>query len=149
MTVIAYRAGVMAGDRAVTSGRGMLCGTRAKVARTSAGWLVGAAGPLSGATGAVEWVEACFHSGDEFVPPRGKLDGLDAIIVSPTGRVFYFDGRAFPTEVTGEYFAVGGGEEFAMGAMAVGADAIQAVQAACMLGAGLGGGIDVVRLTGA
>lgn len=149
MTVIAYRAGIMAGDRAITSGRGMLAGTRAKIARTSAGWLVGAAGSLSGATSTIEWVEACHHDLDEFVPPRGKLANLDAIIVSPTGRVFYFDGTAFPTEVLGEYFAVGGGEEFAMGAMAVGADAIQAVQAACMLGAGLGGGIDVVRLTGA
>ncbi|MFG1245739.1 hypothetical protein [Xanthobacter flavus] len=149
MTVIAYRAGVMAADRAVTSTNGMLAGGVAKITRTSAGWLVGASGHLSAMAGVREWAEALLHMGDEFVPPRGNLTDMDAIFVSPTGRVHYFDGHGFPVEVTGEYFAVGGGESYAMGAMAVGADAIQAVQAACMLGAGLGGGIDVVRLTGA
>lgn len=134
MTTIAYRDGVMASDSLVTAGT-LRCGSMRKITRNSVGWIGGGAGPMETIVRLLAWIDA----GAEGEPPEMKE--ADAIIVSPDGVVHFWTGAGPLTPVQGSFFAVGSGERVAVGAMAAGADAIQAVRLAIEYDTGTGGDI--------
>jgi hypothetical protein len=53
--------------------------------------------------------------------------------VGPDGRAWWVHKGALVTELHGEYFAIGSGFRLAMGALAMGATAMQAVEVCCDL----------------
>ncbi|MRX32818.1 hypothetical protein [Aminobacter sp. MDW-2] len=125
MTTIAYRDGVMAADSQVTGGD-MARGEAQKVGRTKKGWLVG----ISGASGMLDeviaWLDAGAVRADyPKVSAERPVWGLVAVsdkrvaVLSPEG-VMQWANAAF--------HAQGSGNEIAMGAMAMGASAEQAVR---------------------
>lgn len=119
MTTIAYRSGILAGDTRVTVDDKVITDKQRKVWKLRDGFLLGAAGSIE----AVERLKRTIRSGAE--PPA--LDNIDALLISPKGEVFLFEGNTWVKQ-RDPYHAVGSGYSVALAAMDVGADAITAVK---------------------
>ena len=143
MTTIAYHADFgVAGDTQLTQRR-VRIGETEKIGRSKArGFLWGAAGRLGFITSMAAWARAQTKRGDaslrawlETLPTPGGSD--EALIVNPDHRdcVLVFD-RYGLEPVSAEYYAIGSGASFALGAMALGncpRDAVLAASKHCTL----------------
>jgi hypothetical protein len=140
VTTIAYRDGVLAADTLITAG-GIRCGSEIKVKRLGR-LLYGSCGSC-GLTDKVEgWIRAGMK-GDR--PPLKVGEATGSVYVfMPDERIVWMheDGD---TVLTAPYWAAGSGEKFALGAMAYGASAEEAVKAAIMHDTGSGGAVTVLR----
>lgn len=129
MTTIAYRDGVLAADSRAYSGDKTPIGSKTKIHRLADGSLLGVSTRDVGGDAVIRaWVEAGCPA-----PQSGDLrpSEFDALRIMPTGEVYYACGNlAWTGPLSAEYFAIGSGDQFALGAMAMGATAEEAVQAA-------------------
>lgn len=147
MTVIAYRDGVMAGDR-LTRSCGVEFHETVKVwRRGSDGALIGCAGMTTLADGVRRW----FTAGEQGERPSFGTEedsSVHALIVRPDGSVEIHDMHGWVPVAPGRGFiAIGSGFELALGAMAMGASALEAVNVAIAFGVGRPCQVDVVILT--
>lgn len=146
MTTIVYRNGVLAGDRRAYSGEKTPIGSKRKVHRLEDGTLFGCSSSNVGADALIKrWIaKGC-------PPPEGGEpipDHFQVLIVRPNGEVFYAKNNldlSGPLEAP--FFAIGSGEAFALGALEMGASAVQAVEIACRLDPWTGNGVDQVGLS--
>lgn len=76
---------------------------------------------------------------------RGDSDNRIVVITSDR-RIQVYERTPFPIEFGDKHFAMGSGRDFALGAMAMGATAREALQVASNLDCGTGMGIDWVDL---
>lgn len=136
MTTIAYRDGVLAADTLMTASN-MRSGHMTKIMRRGR-LIIGFAGASRNFEAFRNWLgagaEGSFASNDGnvfIIPPEG-----DAIV--------WGDGDT-PWRETALFWALGSGEAPAMGAMAAGASAEEAVKAAIALDLSSGGEITVIR----
>lgn len=142
MTTIAYRDGVLAADTLVTE-RDRRVGFATKIFRT---------GPvLWGTTGCLQhrdvvrtWLEAACPGDTPNMETR-KNASSDAVLIF-SGRLICFDEHGADSMPLPEFYAKGSGAAFALGAMAHGASAEEAVRAAMQLDLYTGGDITVLRL---
>lgn len=153
MTIIAYKAGIMAADTLCSSG-GLKVGQVKKLAKNKRGDLMGCSGASGWCQAMIRW----FVEGEEdpmpFVPQEatGEDTGKAMIVrVSAPQQAItlYSNPRNFPDEITvstRQGIACGSGRAEAMGAMHAGANAIQAVEAAMDLDDNCGGSVDWNRL---
>lgn len=141
MTVAAYRDGVLASDRAVTTMNDLVFGYRTKIRRTN-GKLIATCGMSQNGVAFQEW----FAAG----APSDKKPILDkeftGLVIEPDGTINVYNNELYSYVSEGPYYAIGNGDHVAMGAMHAGATAEGAVQAAIDHVLGCGGGIDVLRL---
>lgn len=136
MTTITYRNGIMAGDTQVY--HDALVGHAPKV-HVFGNVLVGCTGANCRIRAFVAWVEAGM---------AGEAPGMaetTALVVMPTGEVRMYGEEGWCT-FEAPYYAIGSGKKFALGAMAHGADAPQAVAAAMVHDESTGGTIHCVEL---
>lgn len=149
MTTLAYRDGVLAADRD-TKHNGVVAHETTKIGRRADGVLVGTCGVASMGYAFRQWVLSGEH-GDR--PPLfvDHENDINAIVVRPSGGggvvVEIYDRCGF-TRAEGEFFALGGGFEIALGAMDHGASAAEAVRYAARRGVGRVDAIDVLRMDG-
>lgn len=143
MTTLAYRDGVLAGDSLITSD-GKRVGSMTKIARRSDGALCGVAGCASHIRAVLAW----FLDG-ETPDDRPVIKDGDAsfIIVRANGKVESHDERGFSDD-TAPFHALGSGRDVAMGAMATGSTAIDAVKIAAKIDLCTGGPIRWVARKG-
>jgi hypothetical protein len=144
LTVIAYKNGIMAADTWITSG-GVLCGEACKIKKNTHG-LWGAAGDLSDMVKFLTWAD--HPDVDAFdLMHFGNFGGIH---VDCEGRVFYYDDKSsgIPSPIAVDYAAEGSGRECALGAMVVGADAIEAVKACAKIETAIGGYVESISLIG-
>lgn len=137
MTTIAVKDGVIAADSLVSAG-GVKLGERSKIIKHNA-TILATAGEMQYAEVVSDWVRGGMkerrpHVGETFV----------AILIKQ-GRVFFMDTNLCPYEIEAPFHAIGSGREFALGAMAAGASAEQAVAIAAQLDTNTGGDITVVN----
>lgn len=140
MTIVAYRQGIIAADTAAWSGD-LFLGHTHKIARRHDGALMGGAGLISLLQATLDEFVAIDDLDDLDGP---ESDEIELMIAYPDGTVSDVEGDE-RTLLHPEFDAVGCGSEFAMGAMAAGATAEQAVAVAIERHMGCGG--DVVSLT--
>lgn len=128
MSVIVYRDGVMAADTRAYSGDATPIGHKMKIFRLKDGSLVGFSTTKPGLSEAmVAWFNAESPEG----PPPVEMN-FSALLVKPNGEVFYYNDSISPSgPLVGPYFAVGSGDHYALGALACGAAATEAVEVAC------------------
>lgn len=145
MTTIVYRDGVMAADRRAYSGDKKGIGAKTKIHRLDDGTLWGVSSSNVGADALIRrWVEG--GCGDAS-PDQLKPDSFELLLVRPNGDVFYANGNLDLTgPLKADFFAIGSGDHFAMGAMAMGASAAKAVQIASDLDLWSGEGMTVLEL---
>ena len=143
MTTIAYKDGILAANSMIMAGSRIATSMSAvKIVRLADGRLVGLCGQMRHMKPLVAFLEG---RSDRY--PDMERDAT-AIVVAPDGRVELHFGRhadeAFEEEA--EFYAIGSGAELALGAMAFGAGAAEAVAAAIRFDTGSGGEIRSLEL---
>lgn len=143
MTTVAYKNGVIAGDTQIT-GNGTRMGFATKIGRRN-GILYGASGSLSIAQDFLAWVAG----GMVGEPPSmsGPFDGYGNGMVAWGPHVVTFN-RCGIDVIRAPYFAIGSGWELALGAMAAGKSAEQAIKIAMLHDTHTGGKVMSLRADG-
>ncbi|HEX7046561.1 MAG TPA: hypothetical protein VF275_03180 [Gammaproteobacteria bacterium] len=140
MTTIAYRSGVLAADSQGTSSFKQRCQKIHKIGDS----YFGIEGSLTSAYLFLEWLKQDRRDWVEAErnPPSALSDddSFGALELCEEG-LFLWDGKLTRVPVLVEFYAVGSGCDFAMGAMAMGADAMEAVKVAKTLDPYTGGAI--------
>lgn len=123
MTIIAYRAGVMAADTCMTDSF-VTCGIKLYKKK---GHIIGFCGDVEQALVFVDWF---FDQKKNRRPDLAAEQGWEALVMNKTG--VYTWGRSLrPIEISEDFYAIGSGAALAMGAMEHGASAAEAVAIAC------------------
>lgn len=149
MTVIVWDGQKLVGDKQATEG-GILQ-TVTKVRKITSGkhkgWLIGAAGATAQCNMMMGWFEAGADP-NKFPHALQKEDGFAAhmIAISPQGVVHKYEFVPFPIIFEDTFYASGSGRDLAIGALAMGADAVRAAEVACTYCSECGVGLDVVEL---
>lgn len=143
MTTIVWDGRMMVGDRQSTWGTTPTL-TR-KVYRVShpehGSWVFGSCGSTADCQAFARWA-----NGNEQVP---KFTDLRVLAVNEKGEVWTFSHEGNWAQIGTEQWAIGSGADYALGAMAYGATALEAVQIAAKLDVNTGfGGFDTVGLGG-
>lgn len=145
MTTIVYRDGILAGDRRAYSGDKKPIGTKTKIHRLEDGTLWGVSSSNVGADALLKrWIEGgCAPADCNDLKP----ESFELIVVRPDGEIFYANGNLdLSGPLTADYVAIGSGDHYALGALATGVSAQEAVRIASDLDIWSGGGIDTLSL---
>lgn len=145
MTTIAYRDGILAADSMLT-GYDADCGSVIKIRRNRHGWLGGASGNKGSTTLFMDWFLNTPPRIDVKPAPTVDDNSADGIVILPGGRVFFWSGSAALWAVIAPFHTLGSGMRFAMGAMAMGASAREAVGVAKKFDVYTGGRIATLSL---
>ena len=143
MSVVAYRWGVLAADSRAYGGHGHPSpGFKRKLHRLADGSRVGV---VSAKLGEPERFLAWLRKGRKPEEWTGGKPDIRALLVEPGGRVFLFEDSVWPSGPISpaEFYAIGSGQEYAIGAMAAGASAPEAVQIAIRFDPHCGGPVAV------
>jgi len=139
MTTIAWDGETLAADTRGTSG-GLIDAGGVKAWRVGR-LIVAGSGPYATIHRFREWVAAGMRNASPYECAESEGNG---IVIAPNGRVLCF-GRRGPWNVPSAPYSLGSGEHLALGAMAMGATAAQAVRVAAQFDTCTGGEITVLR----
>jgi ATP-dependent protease HslVU (ClpYQ) peptidase subunit len=143
LTIVAYKDGVLAGDKLNVHGSRYAMITKI---RKINGELIGIAGPTILATLLFEWIEKHKFQADLFPEGQKEKDGniCTVIRITKDKKIFIYENSSTPWLCENEFYALGSGCEYAMGAMAAGATAKEAVEICGKWAPLCGVGTDVV-----
>lgn len=147
MTTIVYRDGVLAADSRAYSGDSVPIGHKKKIGavKQSDGSIVtfGISTPHPGFSEEIRaWLGN--ERDRDFQPQEREFNML---LIEGNGEVFFFHNSFTPSgPIEAPYYAVGSGAEYALGALAHGATAVEAVEAASELDAWTKGPIHFIDL---
>jgi ATP-dependent protease HslVU (ClpYQ) peptidase subunit len=152
MSTVVFRDGVLAADTLMVQGSIKCPESMHKLARGRTHPVIyamaGKTAALAASVRILESMPVAPWNGGEF-PARLPLDGsCELVAFHRDGRIFSFetDGLWFePAEVP--FMALGSGSKAALGALHMGADAVQAVEIAALVDAYTGGPITSMRLS--
>lgn len=113
-----------------------------KIYRLNDGSLVGLAGGYAECLMALEWLDR----DDDDETPKPEVEETTLIRITPDNDIICYTKHLHPLQVYMEYIAIGSGSEYAMGAMAQGATAEEAIAIAHMFDANTGAEIERVEL---
>jgi hypothetical protein len=131
MTTIAYRDGILAADTRAFSGSTQPIGEKQKIYRIKGGSCFGVSTPHPGLSEEIkDWFVEAKHLDHE---PQLNGREFDMLEIDRNGEVFFYHNSFVPAgPLAAEYFAIGSGSEYAMGAMGYGASAVDAVAVAAV-----------------
>lgn len=142
MTTIAYKDGILAADTCVTD-NGAICGTATKLARSPNGAIAGASGNLAPCAKFLSWFARDFG----MVEKVARIEGNGAaLIIDKDGTVHALDAGYPAFIINAPFHAIGSGSRIALGAMAAGASAEEAVRIACRIDNGTREPVETLRL---
>lgn len=146
MTVIVWDGTTLAADKQATNS-GLKCKVT-KIHRIN-GHLIGFSGEFDYAQSMLKWFENGAEV-DKF--PKHQEDNdkwVGVLVITPDKRVLKYERSPVPMDFTENgVLCIGSGRDFAFGALAMGADAVKAVQIACAYEASCGMGVDVLTFEG-
>lgn len=150
MTILVYRDGVLASDSQLINRQWTVVGTAPKIARIEvpqgitgalapAVYLVGATGDSAYCSKFLKWCKSDdfkkFLQDQEYtspaIAPTGKEQSCTGFVVKPDGKCIRFEHEDPPYETEAEWYAFGSGDTMAIGALAHGAGAEEAVRIVC------------------
>jgi hypothetical protein len=141
VTTVAYRDGVIAADRRIG---GWMNGP--KLFRLKDGSVFSGAGDLDDVLEVLHWLKAGAKEAGK--PALADVpDGSDFLLACPNGKAYWLTSPWLRrVEILDEFYAIGSGAQYALGAMAAGASAKRAVEVACKFDEGTGKGVNVIRV---
>ncbi len=140
MSVIAWDGKVLAADRQYICGDTI--STAKKIFKLSNGEVLAFCGDLDTGMTMKRWYESGHKIEDWPVDIQNDKDKWCRIIIANPLKIFYFERTPDPVEILDDFMAFGCGREVALGAMAMGATAVQAVQVASRFVIGVGNGVE-------
>ena len=140
MTVIAWDGVSMAADRI---GEFFCTRTVRTKIRRIGDTLVGCAGEARASEAVCAWLES--GADPEKFPKIAEQDKANLLVAGPRG-LYLYENSPFPMRLENSFFAIGSGGEVAMTVMHLGMDARRAVEVACELAVGCGGGVDELKI---
>lgn len=150
MTTIAYRDGILAADTKAYGGLYRNSpGAKSKLHRIRAGdlegWIVGiSTSHVGGDQLLLGWLEA---GAPLPTSTSVKPEHFSILALNRSGEMFLaHDQLSLSGPITSDFYAVGSGDDFAMGAMGMGADAAQAVHIASRFDVHTGPDVTVLRV---
>lgn len=148
MTTIAYRDGILAADSLV-SGEMVRWGSMTKLTKAPSGWIGAACGDAGAASEFAWWMENLLPSDNYGTPvfsvPELK-DPVDGLLITDKGKIWCWTGRPRFFHLEADFTAIGSGSKIAMGAMAMGATAEQALAVAAQFDVYTGGKIETLSI---
>lgn len=140
MTVIAWDGKSIAADKQGTSGG--ISATVSKTRKLKNGEVLTGYGYLSEVYALMRWYEAGAVK-EDWPAFQTKEDWSGLIIMKPDGKIIHYEYMPHPHVLKERIYAWGGGSELALGALAAGATAKEAVLIASKYQIGCGKGVDV------
>lgn len=131
MTCIAYRSRILASDTQLTYGDGSKVRVR-KIYKLPDGSLFGVAGDSPWTNKMRDWAMSGFPK----IRKWPKEAEIEAIHIRLDGTVWLIHHDLDPDKLEEEYYAIGSGGAYALGAMAKGATAVQAAKIAARFDSG-------------
>lgn len=146
MTVIAWDGRSIAADKMMCVGDTPMATTKLrKVVFEGYEYVVGVTGGLDYGLALIDWWVK--GADQEKWPAFQATDNWTRLIVVPPGsKPYWFERMPYPIECNDEFAAWGSGRELALGALAMGASAKEAVEVANRLGLYSGLGVDVFEV---
>jgi 20S proteasome alpha/beta subunit len=144
MTVIAFDGKTMAADR-MSGNQWTSYGRSTKIAKVD-GHLIGGAGVAAVSREFIDWFRSGRVPSDYPAGMKDKDDSTTMLVITPCGVVNVYQRSPMPMVHDNTWYAIGSGQEVAAAVMHVGYDAVKAVEVACAVCTGCGGGIDVLAL---
>lgn len=142
MSVIAWDGKTVAADRQATeAGIKTFC-KKLHVFRKT-GDIIGSVGDYDTSIALENWYKS---GADPKKFPKHKSDGSKLIVFKRSGEVIEYEGTSHPHSLKGKFFAWGSGGDIAIGAMAMGATASQAVRVTCTHHVECGMGVTAYRI---
>lgn len=140
--MVAYDGTYLAADRQVTRGgqRGLIT----KLTRLNTGEVLSWTGHLQNCIGMQHWYCAGAKP-NEWDKYRVDPEAAAELVILSEDGLWTFTAGPYPVKVEDPFFAVGSGSEYALGALAMGATAEQAVEIASRFDNCCGLGVDVMR----
>lgn len=146
MTTVAYKDGVIAGDGLCTHASYVSSRSFQKIVATDS-HLAGISGQADYGAAFLEWVKAGCDPKHIPLSATKTTGDIDAFVVDASGNVTAYGQDMMPLSLgRPKFYAVGSGWAFAIGAMAMGASAEQAVRIAAKFDTATGGKIVTRRL---
>ena len=139
MSIIAWDGYTIAADKAITNCDCMFTGT--KINRLSDGRVLAWTGIEDTAKAMMKWYETGAQP-EHFPQSQKDPNKFTRLIVATASGVWSYETEPFPLHVEDSVYAWGSGRDFALGAMAMGATARQAVEIASRYNIHCGMGID-------
>lgn len=143
MSTIAFRNGVLACDTLIMDQGGFKTGTAVKIWRLKDGRLYGGVGSYGDVLAVRDWV-------DRGMDVTNHLPDIDedyhGIIINHDGSFMLIEDHLARVIFKADYTAIGTGKSIALGAMAMGATAEQAVEAAIRHDTHSGGEVEILIL---
>jgi 20S proteasome alpha/beta subunit len=139
MTTIAYKDGVLAADRRIDGWQSI-----SKIFKLKNGAYVAGAGNFDDIIEAVAWLDGNPRKTDR---PELPANENDILLIDGSGAYWLTDPFLKPVKILEPFYSVGSGSKYALGAMASGMTAIEAVGIAMKFDPNSGGGIDSVTIT--
>ena len=139
MSVIAWDGKTIAADRQATYAD--VKESACKIKKLSNGDIVAFTGNLSKAMSLVKWYEDGASS-KKYPKFQESDDWIRFVIFRKDGKILFYESTSEPIEAYEDKLAYGCGRDLALGAMAMGADAITAVNVACKYSVYCGMGVD-------
>lgn len=143
MTTIAYRDGIMAADTATWDCNGVYFTRATKIIRLNNGRILGGAGSRSMLIRVACWADG---NGDKPSPDDDVSVDRFMGIVAENDKFFYIDSSLVEMRQYGSFIAIGSGRELALGAMAMGASAEDAVTVAIQFDCKSRGPVDIMKV---
>jgi|TARA_Y100000296_G_C5170602_1_gene257085 ATP-dependent HslUV protease subunit HslV len=140
MTTVAFKNGFIAADTQAADHSGLISHT-SKLFRLSDSCVAGMAGCSRHAIRFIERLKEG-KAGDDKIPDGDFL----VLVVTPQSIVVYYEDELFDDYTPEKMWAIGSGRLIAMGAMAAGATAQDAVRIASKWDEGTGGDVEVMRV---
>lgn len=143
MTTIAFKDNVLVADSLSTAGWNRR-GTFEKI-RTHHGALYAGCGSVDCVVQFFEWAETGEPRGFKFAGKADDFAGLIVRFANDVPDVFTVEESFKPWRVTMPFVARGSGSEYALGAMVMGADALEACRVAAKFDLGTGAPFQIIR----
>lgn len=142
MTTIVFRDGILAADRAIFD-RETYCGETLKIFRSECGAIGGLAGFMGDSATFRDWMAAPGGIAID-QPPEFQHQDSEALVITKAGDCYWIGpGKRWAKQLA-EYHVIGSGFRIAMGALAAGVSAEQAVKIACDLDTYTRGPVDLL-----
>jgi len=142
MTVIVWDGSILAADRQSTNAGLKRSVTKIKKIGDS---LYGVSGSFDRAAALFNWVEEG-KDPEQWPEFQRDDDACHLMEIAPGGIIYKYEREPYPIHFEENKYAQGAGRDYAMGAMYMGANAVDAVKAACEFDATCGMGIDILAL---